>query len=561
MSKEVKRFLVGEYTPEPGEQREFLTRAARSVLTTGKSIALAAELLWEGESGEGGIQACEWGTDPWLPEQVFQLVDDIYRKPPTSPMEKDFNEKTFTFDDLGNAERLIASFKEGEIYFCPEFDTWLIWDRNQKRFVKEGDPFLRARHGYIMEQMLEEAMNSSNEERARALYKWATKSRMKHRVDAAVNMAKDLVLISESRLDAQPELFACENGVIDLRTGELRDATPSDLLSKTGGPRFDPESLRGDVRSSDWDGFLQKSIPDEETRRFLQLAAGYSLTGSTIEHKFFYLYGRPATGKSTFVSAFMQVLGEYARVADTSTFTRSSSGRGAGAASEDLARLAGARLVVTQEVEEGERFASALVSQYTGGDPVSARFLHGSTFEFRPKFKLWIAANHRAKVSGSRSGIWRRMMVIPMDEVVPVSERDPALAMKLREPEAQSAILAWAVEGAVAWINGEDLLPPKEVEEEGQAYQSDSDHVLTFVEEWVSRTEDDQDRVPKRTMFEMYLAWCDAEGRERRMTKHQFSRRLTDMELESKNAQYNGTVQACWIGVTVKEPSISVKGS
>jgi phage/plasmid-associated DNA primase len=104
-------------------------------------------------------------------------------------------------------------------------------------------------------------------------------------------------------------------------------------------------------------------------------------------------------------------------------------------------------------------------------------------------------------------------------------------------------------------------LPPKEVEEEGQAYQSDSDHVLTFVEEWVSRTEDDQDRVPKRTMFEMYLAWCDAEGRERRMTKHQFSRRLTDMELESKNAQYNGTVQACWIGVTVKEPSISVKGS
>jgi putative DNA primase/helicase len=51
--------------------------------------------------------------------------------------------------------------------------------------------------------------------------------------------------------------------------------------------------------------------------------------------------------------------------------------------STDLAMLAGARLVMTTEVDEGQILAQAKVNQLTGGDPITARFMHRDNFRFR----------------------------------------------------------------------------------------------------------------------------------------------------------------------------------
>jgi putative DNA primase/helicase len=344
------------------------------------------------------------------------------------------------------------------------------------------------------------------------------------------------------------------NGVVDLRNGDLHETEPSMMLT-----RLSPIEYQKNAKSKLWADFLKRVVPDKEVRDFLQMACGYSLTGLIDEHKFFYMYGRPATGKSTFLDTFMRVTGNYAVTSDTTTFVRQPGSRGS---SEDLARLAGARIVVTHEVEEGERFAAALISRYTGGDAVAARFLYGKTFEFHPRFKLWIAANHRARVSGTRSGIWRRMMVVPMDEVVPSEERDPTLPRKLREPEAQSAILSWAVEGAKKWYRihdeGHELKPPQAIEAERDSYQKESDHIVAFIEDTLTQSGNDKHRVGADELFEIYLAWCDKEGRDRRVTRHVLSRRLKDRGFISKNAQVDGKVKRAWMGVEVKGSGINL---
>lgn len=553
MSKQVKQFLEGKFEVQVGEQREFLVAAARSVLTTGKSVEMTTSLLWEGYNGGGGLENCEWRDgEPWTYEDVYAIVSDIYRKPPTSPLEKDFSVQEFSFDDAGNGERLAKSFPEGQLLYCPEFDQWFIWNQAEEKFVLDETWFLRQRWSEITNELGKEALNARSEGEQKALYQHSKSSRMLPRTNAAFEFAKHHVLTRQALLDGNPHVFACGNGVVDLRTGELRPQTPEDLLTKHSEARYDP-----DAKSKLFDRFLKQMIPDKEVREFLQLACGYSLTGSIEEHKFFYIYGRPATGKSTFLSAFGQVMGTYARTADTSTFMRQSS-RGSGGPTEDLARLAGARMVMTHEVEENERMAAALVSQYVGGDVVSARFLHKGTFEFFPRFKLWIAANHRAQISGARSGIWRRMMVIPMDQVIEKGKRDPTLARRLREPEAQSAILSWAVEGAVRWFElnrkGEELVAPGAVEKEGEEYQKESDHIYTFAEDSIKRTEDPNDRVTKAELYEAYLGWCETEGRERRVTSHVLSRRLKDMGYMYKNAWVNGKTRPCWTGIKLKGP-------
>ena len=51
---------------------------------------------------------------------------------------------------------------------------------------------------------------------------------------------------------------------------------------------------------------------DAELQAFLQRACGYSLTGLTVEHALFFLYGTGANGKSTFVETLRGIMGDYA---------------------------------------------------------------------------------------------------------------------------------------------------------------------------------------------------------------------------------------------------------
>jgi len=549
MSKPVKEFLRGDLEIEVGEQRDFLVAAARSVLTEGHSVERTTQLLWEGYEGEGGILASAWDEDdPWTPEDIYALVSDIYRRPPNTPLQRDFTREDFTFDDAGNARRLIASYKPGHVFHVPELDRWYVWDDRLKCFQPTPESTLRSRWTKITEELSSLARQAHDEATEKALRTHARNSRMRPRVEAAVVMARDRAIKHESQLDVDPFLFAAANGVIDLRTGDLSPNAPEALITRRSPVEYEP-----DAQSSLFDEYLEASVPDAALRDYLQLVCGYSLTGSTDEDAFFYLYGRPGSGKSTFTEALSYVMGSYAMSADTSSFMRDSR-RGGSAPTEDLARLVGARLVTTGEVEQNERLASALVSRITGGDPIAARMLYGRTFEYLPRFKLWIAANHLPRVASARSGIWRRVKILQFDQVVPRERIDPLFRThRIKEPEVAAAILAWMVDGAIMWrrrhAQGHPLREPSIVTEEVERYQREADHVNGFAADALRHSNDDNDRVSTSTMFEHYLKWCDNEGRERRETQRGLALKLGDLGFVARPARLDGRVQRCWLRV------------
>ena len=119
---------------------------------------------------------------------------------------------------------------------------------------------------------------------------------------------------------------------------------------------------------------------------------GYSLTASTSEQCLFLLYGLGANGKSTFLNVIGSLLGEYARQTRTETLLIKRTDQ----IPNDVARLAGSRFVSAIETESGRKLAEGLVKQMTGGDRMTARFLHREFFEFEPSFKLWLAVNEAA---------------------------------------------------------------------------------------------------------------------------------------------------------------------
>ena len=217
---------------------------------------------------------------------------------------------------------------------------------------------------------------------------------------------------------------------------------------------------------------------DAELAAFLRRAAGYTLTGDTGEEVLFFAHGREATGKSTFLEALKATLGDYAKTSDFETFVAH---RGESGPRADVARLMGARMVASLEVDEGKRLAEGLVKQLTGGDTVAARFLYRESFEFRPAFKLWLAANARPRVSADDGALWRRILQVPFVEQVPERERDPELKRHLTtDPQARSAILAWAVRGCLEWQR-DGLGVPQRVRDYTAEYRAENDPVAEWL--------------------------------------------------------------------------------
>ena len=167
----------------------------------------------------------------------------------------------------------------------------------------------------------------------------------------------------------------------------------------------------------------------------------------------------------------------------------------------DVARLKGARLVNARETEEGKRLAEALVKEMTGGDTITALFLRQEYFDFKPEFKIFLAANHKPVIRGTDLAIWRRIRLIPFTVTIPAEEQDRRLGRKL---EAElSGILAWAVRGCQAWQR-EGLGMPAAVKAATEAYRAESDLLAAFLAEC---TAEDERAKPKRASFTMLIRY------------------------------------------------------
>ena len=99
------------------------------------------------------------------------------------------------------------------------------------------------------------------------------------------------------------------------------------------------------------------------------------------------------------------------------------------------------------------------VKAITGGQPVQARFMRQDPIEFTPTVKLIAAANGLPRIPGADSGFASRLVLIPLQRVIPESERAPGFERQLRQE--LPVILQWAVEGATRYLHHGLPSPPQ----------------------------------------------------------------------------------------------------
>ena len=427
----------------------------------------------------------------------FEATLKVYQADFMQKIKQQGSSKKYTMDDTGNAWRLRDMHHENIKYNYTN-KAWHYW--NGKAWREDSSGEIRRMVDETIKNMWEELPGLPEGERE-ARSKWCNKTRFNKTKNAMIAEAMHLegMQIQMSDMDSKKDIVNVQNGIVNLRTGELIPHERTFFCTKIINANY-----YKDAKAPIWEKFL-KSITnnDQELITFLKRSVGYSLTGSTKEQCAFFCYGIGANGKSTFLDIIYELLGDYAMNCQPETIMMKSTM--SAAVTSDIARLKGARMVTTVEPAEGAKLNEGLVKQLTGGDAVTARFLYGKEFEYRPEFKIWMATNHKPVIRGTDEGIWRRIKLIPFTVTIPSEKQDKNLLYKLMKEI--DGILKWAVDGCIEWQR-EGLNMPKVITDASKEYRVEMDILKAFIEECM----DDHPfgEIKSSDLYKNYVDWAEA---------------------------------------------------
>ncbi|OGW10307.1 MAG: hypothetical protein A2W75_02760 [Nitrospinae bacterium RIFCSPLOWO2_12_39_15] len=408
-------------------------------------------------------------------ESVLQNINDTRCTPPLSKKEvstisqsvakyatKDINSP---LTEMWNAELFLDQYSEN-IRYCPLLGGWFVWDG--RRWGQDDTMQIEKFSKTVIKQMIEIGRNSDN----KTLIKHAIKSQRAHDMKAMLDIAKSDVAISPTSFDTDSMLLNFKNGTFDLESGVLSAHDRDKNITKLIEQDYDAAA-----QCPVWNNFLDTVFSgDKELISYMQRVIGYSLTGEVSEQCIFILYGFGMNGKSTFLKHIYRILGDYAiNTPSTTLMEKFNEG-----IPNDLARLKGTRFVTSSETGKGRKLAESKIKQMTGDDPISARFLHKEYFDFMPTFKIFLSTNYKPHISGTDTGIWRRIRTIPFEKVITEQERDISLDSKITAEYA--GIINWAIEGFKKWKEG-GLKTASKILDKTKEYKEDSDVIGIFLDE------------------------------------------------------------------------------
>lgn len=435
--------------------------------------------------------------------------------------------KKFKLTDTGNAE-LIAFLFGDKVRFDHRRKRWLLWQGH--RWQPDTD---QAINRYAIEstrQRLVVASDIIDPDQKIKIAKWSISSESRAKLDSATSILKSLLPIADSgdNWDADNTLLSCVNGILDLKSGLIRNGKPEDRITMVTGTSYEP-----DAQCPLWERFISEIFEgNEELIHYVHKALGYSLTGSIKEQVVFFGFGTGSNGKSVFFSTIREVLKDYCFNAPASMFQRNLMNT----STNDVAATEFKRFLMSSEILSSTKIDEVRLKKWSGGDQETARFLYSEYFSFYPTCKIWLFVNHKPQVEDDSHGFWRRVRLIPFNRKFAESEQDKDLSQKLKNE--LPGILNWLVKGCLLWQK-EGLNPiPEIVSLATNAYQQENDVLAEFLAEMYVESLDGETKASE--FYKSYTKWAEEQGLKGKdvLSNTTFGRRMTDKFIKkSKNGR------------------------
>jgi len=459
-------------------------------------------------------------------------------------MDNPTQEKEYFLTDAGNAERFADKYSD-RLRWVADDEDWIEWTGTHWRRRVNSPTIYRyaldltndIHHSAVRNGMIDSAIG-----------KWAKASQSGARIKEMVNLAKSYMSVTTSQFDNHPHLLNVLNGVVDLRTGQVKPHDKEYFFTKYIPIAYNPTANR-----DYWLNFLRTIFSnDDELISYMQRAVGYTLTGSTDEHCLFFCYGGGGNGKSTFIKALEMITSgqdesareSYNSVADIEALLDTQ--RNANQANMHVYNLYKTRLAILQEMPENRKMNESLVKSLTGGDRISARELYHGYITFAPTHKMWISGNYKPRVTGTDHGIWRRLKIVPFLAQISKDKIKPTSEIEREFFENRSSILSWAIDGAIEWYKNR-LGGCQAVDNATAMYRKEEDTVERFIQDRcvVGGTY----RANKQDLYDVWKEWAQDEGD---MTAMRKSSKWLSTQLTARfNCTYAGSGNKYIVGIGI----------
>jgi P4 family phage/plasmid primase-like protien len=291
-----------------------------------------------------------------------------------------------------------------------------------------------------------------------------------------------------------------------------------------------PRETGGEMRPTLLQTLLQGCFKDDEDRdekiNVLGEIAGVAALGAAtklVSPKAIVLLGEQAeNGKSEILNALRSLLPAGAvssipptRFGDT-TF---------------VCRLAGKLLNATDELPNAGAISSDVFKQVITGEPLTARDVYRSAFDFRPVAQHVYATNSLPEIKGGMDrGVRRRLMVVTFNRVIPRRERVEHIGLRIGREEAD-LLLDWAVRGAARLMATGRFTEPRSSADKLREWMSASNPVLAWLESGEVRFSEAgaMPEVRTRDAYNWFKRWAVDEGYEERELpkRNGFTQRVT----------------------------------
>jgi len=483
---------------------------------------------------EGGPNPKTWmDGQRWTQTRQRPVLDALKRgDPPPGPEpepppvaeaaptpEPDDVGQTADRTDLRNAELLVEWFG-ADLRYVGTWGKGLAWDGRRWAIDSEGRwQQAAANTARLMFDDalvgLRDAMASGDGERmkqARAKVAWAATSHGAPRLAAMVTLARSFpsIVVRHGALDRDPMLLNVSNGVLDLRTGVLREHRREDMITKLAPVDYDPTAT-----CARFERFMDEIMAgDADLVAFLQRYLGYCLTGDVREHVLAFWHGTGCNGKSLLALVLLHVMGDYAGKAAPDLLFRSEL---TDRHPTELADLHGLRLVVCNETTRGRSWDEGTVKDVTGGDRIRARRMREDFWEFDPTHKIVVFGNHKPRIACVDDAMRRRLRLVPF-AVSFEGSKDTGL-LDILKAEAPG-ILRYFVEGGRAWVAG-GLPVPGAVRAATDDYMRDEDTVGQFLDR-ECRFEPDA-KIARKELRAHYVRWSEERDDEKPVSPKSFA--------------------------------------
>lgn len=412
----------------------------------------------------------------------------------------------FNENRVGDA-KLYSRLHRGTVIYVKYWDRFLIWgghhwieddfDMAAQRIEDVCELYLRLAESKQAEadEETDKDIRSKLEGLASAVFRRVSQLRDTPGQDKLLQMLRrirDPLVVLPKQIDQQHYVKACPNGVIDLRTGELRPGRPDEYILNAIVTEYDPELLRKDDPCPETNRFLLSSMDgDQELVDFIWRLLGYGLITERRDHIFTIMWGEHGrNGKDTLIKLVTHVLGQtLSGDVPVEMFLQMQQTRNSSAPSPDVLALRGMCVAWINEAEEGQRFALAKLKKLTGGGYITARGLQDKLQTTWLQTHLPImTTNELPKAKADDAAFWSRAILIkwPLSFVErPEQPYERPADKDLTEKVGAEAkgVLARMVRGSMEYLR-DGLKIPDKVREWTREQRASWDDVGLFLSEW-----------------------------------------------------------------------------